>query len=963
MAAANSHTDAYDGDPAPPLNQLSVDIDMQHQALEQYNQQQGTPVNELDTLPQQIATTDQPRHSMHNTPSFNHLLAPAPQSMARMPMVADNASPQFGDNTGIQQPFQSSSTPFSTPVRFGHGLLPPHTPDVKFMPPSRLGTPMSQNQTRMVQYQPMQYFQHQPNMTQYTGGYGQAQAQPYFPRPRPQTAAAIHQLQRPAINFADEQMRVHHHAERLALLDRQAAQYRVTQQQEVWAGPFPGYRPRPPSPPMIQDRPQTNNDNTQAFDRYQVVQQPTMMPIYSRVPLQPMPTNNIELEGTGTAQGRSDGPSLVPKRKTPRQCPAASTSNMRTARAISVAPQPQRVLAPHPNNDMSRHNMPAYNPPAMNGNVAADMAAHQLVQAFVNRHQNNPLAVNTFYRLAANFNNHIINENQFYVDVYKLFYMLGSNDFLIQLYHQRPFTWRNTPLQWFHQAIQHECDDQVLEVMAERVMRTGRVDRLMGSAQGTVPPSTSNQPANPPALGQQQTTETKIVNLKLSRSALQNIRQSGQFMPDALPAPADGAIDTAIHGAVDVVALNGADGAGDPWDNNDFLEESVPLKRTKKKVPMKGYRAGQGDVDPNVETSATNRRSSRQTHAALTVPQAEHEMSFPPVGTPAQDSAIGVDEGDEHGDIEDEDEDDGDEGDDGDFDGPTRKGSKNSRSIGPKVRAKRAISRDTAKLPGSEVPHVGKIYPTRRAILARDDKPYIHNACGQGFKHPDDVRKHHNQNCDSAKTLQGEKKSLWNDHASCKIQLSQLEYCKVEDGFVVLDQASLDKVQECVDDGRALNNARKAVRRAAKATGLKIGDKNFDEEIEREDSALAEGNGNKMFDNDDVGLAQSVADSAAAYNQAISTNPFTINPLMANPFATGALMTKPSVATTPASLTAPATTKKKSTPIKTKTSKTKTPKKTIPSKRGPGENENEDSDYGSAKKQASKRQIVKAGPD
>ncbi|KAK3673328.1 hypothetical protein LTR78_006874 [Recurvomyces mirabilis] len=963
MADADSPTGAYDGDPAPSPDQGDSDIDMQHYALEQHNNTlQGTPVNDLDVnFPQNTSNINQSHDRINNPPSFNHFLAPAHQSVTPMPAVANNASPHVGFNPGFQLPFQPSSTPIGTPVPFGHGLLPPQTPEVKIMPPSRLGTPMSQHQTPIVQYQPIQYFQHQRNMTQYTGGYGQAQAPQYLPQPRPQTAAAIHQLQRPAINFADEQMRVHHHAERLALLDRQAAQYQVAQQQEVWAEPFPGYRPRPPPPAINQARPQPNNHNPQAFERYHVDQQPPLMPTYPRIPLQPMPTNNIKLEGTGTAQGRSDGPSLVPKRKIPRQSSAASTPNVPTPRAMPVAPQPQRVLAPQPTNDMLRQTTTAPNPPAMNGNPAADLAAHQLVQAFVNRHQNNPLAVDTFYRLAANFNNHIINENQFYVDVYKLFYMLGSNDFLIQLYHQRPFTWRNTPLQWFHQAIQHECDDQVLEVMAKRIMRTGRVELLMGGPEGTAPPSTPFQAAVPSAPGQQQAVETKIVNLKLSRSALQNIRQSGLTTPVAPPAPDNDANDTAIHLVADFAGVNAGDGAADRWDNNDFLEESVPLKKTKKKVPMKGYRAGQGDVDPNADTSSTKRRSSRQTHVALTVPQAEQETSSPQVGTPAQDSAIEVDEGDENGDSEDED--DGDGSDDGDFDGPTRQTSKNSRSIGPKVRAKRAISRDTAKLPGSEVPHVGKIYPTRRAILARDDKPYIHNACAQGFKHPDDVRKHHNQNCDSAKGLQGEKKPLWNDHASCKIQLSQLEYCKVEDGFVVLDQDSLDKVQECVDEGRAVNNLQKASKRAAKATGLKVGDKKFDEEIERVDSALAEGNGNQMFDNDDVGLAQPVADSAAAYNQAISTNPFTVNPLMANPFATGALMTKPSVVTTPASLTAPATTKKKSTPIKTKTSKTKTPKKTIPSKRGPGENENEDSDYGSANKQASKRQVVKAGPD
>lgn len=107
-------------------------------------------------------------------------------------------------------------------------------------------------------------------------------------------------------------------------------------------------------------------------------------------------------------------------------------------------------------------------------------------------------------------------------------------------------------------------------------------------------------------------------------------------------------------------------------------------------------------------------------------------------------------------------------------------------------------------LKGSAVPHVGPLYPTRRAVLARSGQPYIHHACGQGFAHPQDVKAHEKKvkGC----RVQGKE---WNDHPSCKVDYPQLKYCQVKDGYVILDQASFDLLETAIAEGKKYHREKK----------------------------------------------------------------------------------------------------------------------------------------------------------
>lgn len=102
---------------------------------------------------------------------------------------------------------------------------------------------------------------------------------------------------------------------------------------------------------------------------------------------------------------------------------------------------------------------------------------------------------------------------------------------------------------------------------------------------------------------------------------------------------------------------------------------------------------------------------------------------------------------------------------------------------------------------GTDVVHFGPVFPNRRAVLSRSTKPYIHAACGQGFAHPQDVKTHEYKAKRGAGCHAVGK--AWNDHPSCKVDYPQLNYVQVKDGYVILDQKSLDKLEQAIAAGVA----------------------------------------------------------------------------------------------------------------------------------------------------------------
>jgi hypothetical protein len=109
-----------------------------------------------------------------------------------------------------------------------------------------------------------------------------------------------------------------------------------------------------------------------------------------------------------------------------------------------------------------------------------------------------------------------------------------------------------------------------------------------------------------------------------------------------------------------------------------------------------------------------------------------------------------------------------------------------------------ATKRESKILPlASAVRHLGPIYPSTRAILARSHKPYIHAMCGQRFGHLAEVQRHHNgqsgrPGCWEKSGKPDGEDGQWDKDASCKIKLSDLEYVKVQEGWVVTSWGSVN---------------------------------------------------------------------------------------------------------------------------------------------------------------------------
>ncbi|KAI7533485.1 kinase-like protein, partial [Hortaea werneckii] len=150
-------------------------------------------------------------------------------------------------------------------------------------------------------------------------------------------------------------------------------------------------------------------------------------------------------------------------------------------------------------------------------------------------------------------------------------------------------------------------------------------------------------------------------------------------------------------------------------------------------------------------------------------------------------------------------------------DSPTPKRSRRSRQKGTQKKTPVAPARrrvNLANMPADQVPHVGPVFPSRRAVLARDSRPYIHSICGRGFKHVDDVKSHHFGSASKmvgcpiirAVVAKDGRKAIaefpaFDTHESCKVGYADIQYAQTKDGFVFLDQESWDKVQNAVDAG------------------------------------------------------------------------------------------------------------------------------------------------------------------
>ena len=151
----------------------------------------------------------------------------------------------------------------------------------------------------------------------------------------------------------------------------------------------------------------------------------------------------------------------------------------------------------------------------------------------------------------------------------------------------------------------------------------------------------------------------------------------------------------------------------------------------------------------------------------------------------------------------------------------------------------KAKHRGYSRLPASEVPHVGPIYPTRHSILHRKDKPYICGLCGESYAHPTHVADHHGKNknngggaCWSRHGKPMGEGAKWDSHESCKVGYRDVDYTRVKEGFVVLHRDSADKIEAACEAGRRFKGERGGV--------VDLGARDGDEGVVEEDGGVME---------------------------------------------------------------------------------------------------------------------------
>lgn len=425
------------------------------------------------------------------------------------------------------------------------------------------------------------------------------------------------------------------------------------------------------------------------------------------------------------------------------------------------------------------------------------LSMHQFIQAFSNHYRNCPPALATFESLCVNFNNGKIDPTQFYAGVYRIMYRTKSMDLLEGFQEFVPGQWKGRDMTWFHRAIEKEIDDKF---GSQRTMGGVPSKRYLGEEAES---------------GRTRKAAKKAVanvkdQLRKVRGQLPEPLKAAKSLPVKLPEPRKSWI-VKLPVRFDETARKLVSNKQAPVPDKPRVEEAASLpaceveaKSTpsrKKKVPINGFRAdGQGETPPS-KTCATPTRATDAGNTDEQIPRSS------PLSSPDTPSATTA-----------------------------------SSPLDQSAPAKRtttgqdteAFSRPVTKfrhgtLSATQVPHVGPIYPTRRAVLARSDKPYLHKLCYMAFSHPQDVKHHatgsaskpvscpiiksRNEHSRSSVGRDGE----WNAHESCSVSYPDINYTRVKEGFVILDQASLDKLQKALDAGREA----KRLREGARETGVK----------------------------------------------------------------------------------------------------------------------------------------------
>lgn len=413
-----------------------------------------------------------------------------------------------------------------------------------------------------------------------------------------------------------------------------------------------------------------------------------------------------------TKKGKQSNPetqqSLTPttRRQTPSTTPSKKPSSSLAKQVLSNDHEPS--------------------PPPLTANALPSF--HDLLTAHYTS-LNDSVTPHLFFRLCMDYNAAKLDEQGFYIAVYRLLYSTGAAHLMSGFREFLPGLWSNAELGWLNRAIEEE-------VRMQKKDARKRVGGLLGM------------------FGQK------------------------AEVGGGVAAKEDG--EVAAKEETSVEEDNG--GAAKPL--------TEPSQSQKKKTPVKGFRSSLvlQDVEQSVKESTAR--------AAMGEPQPRQFLS-PASATSKKPTSVTKQTGNSEV-------------------SPSKKKAtpqvtsetspetllSTSHPTFPSKQASTpttlpTVKKETPNPSASSVPHLGPIYPTTRAILARPTtKPYIHALCGQGFSHPQEIQRHHygqsgRPGCWEKHGKPAGEQGQWDVHASCKIKITDIKYVKVEGGFVVVDWGSI----------------------------------------------------------------------------------------------------------------------------------------------------------------------------
>ncbi|KAK5126056.1 hypothetical protein LTR85_011411 [Meristemomyces frigidus] len=425
---------------------------------------------------------------------------------------------------------------------------------------------------------------------------------------------------------------------------------------------------------------------------------------------------------------------------------------------------------------------------------APTLSMYQFIQAFTTHYRNCPPALASFKAICLQFNRKLIDSQQFYLSIYRILYRSGATHLIDALQEFVPCQWRGVAMQWFQREVEQEAHEKFgppqimsrgigkrqIEAEAESSVRAGKAAKRAVAKVRELVGRAKAQPSGPSKVTTTLTSESQEPRVSLIVKLPVRFDENAPRLPSKKQASLQ-----------DQLKVEGAAAVQAPAQMMEKKPQPQKKKKKVKKVPVNGFRAGSQPETPIPKAGVTLTEMSdmiaddRHPRSAGSSPLSSLASS-PSSQTYPPDNVT----------------------------------SARRAATGTKLEATPAASAPPKKfghglLSAKEVPHVGPIYKTRHAVLARADKPYIHALCGMGFTHPQDVKFHHSGGAGKpplcpvikARNEQGrgtvERDGEWNAHESCKVSYPDLNYTSVKEGFVNLDKASADKLKRALEAGRA----------------------------------------------------------------------------------------------------------------------------------------------------------------